>query len=264
MLGRAKDPVPTLKGMSHKDRSTTTLSGMVTPGYQYRPGKFLRFTLAGSTIHPVQRERELIYYQDVIIPGARADAVMQMLKPHHSYLVEGNLVSSTEPGEGGERGPGQTHWRVMAFSVVPIHRKATQESATGHKRLEDAMSHALVIGNLMRDPQVIRNEHGVIARAVIGVSEGPRGGRTQTSRINIKIDEPELAESLGEAQRGDRLLAMGPLITERYTMRGQQIRQSTVLAYGIEYIGRLDDEDAPAPESAPTDAPAGPGAPQEG
>lgn len=240
--------------MSHTDRCAITLSGMVTKNVLYRPGRILRFTLAGSTIQLTQPERELIYYQEVFIPGARADQVRAMLREGHSYLVEGTLVSSQGPQSGGEdEGEGErerdggTQWRVMAFSVLPIHRRATTESAAGHKRLEDAMSHSLALGNLARDPVVVRNQYGTMTRAVIAVNSSKRGSQERsTSWIHIKVDDTELAESLAQARKGDRLLVMGQLFTERYTAGGQQVRQTTLMAHGIEFIGALEgDEDAP-------------------
>lgn len=201
------------------DRNQFIISGVVGANLFYRPGRFLRFTLIGSSISPFDG-RELRHYQDVFVPGPNADAVHAQLTEGAPYCVNGPLVYNQE----------RRSWAVRAFAVTPIYRE------TKDGRLEDAISWGVVIGTVARAPSRLENQYGVLARAVLQVEEAGVG----PSFIPLRATQPDMAEALASSDVGNRIVTIGPLMTEKFNSGGQNMRQSTLMIHSMEYIGETE------------------------
>jgi len=246
------------EGMSLHPNNNVLLSGVIVGDIHHTPGKLLRFTLAGQAYKYLDPTSQVRYYQEVVVPGARADDLHTEIVPGRAYVVQGPLE------ERGKR------HQIKTFDITPIHRDVQDEGGgtdtLGQTLLADGISSIQIVGNIGSPPRKSMRGTTLMARASIATNyRVPRSGgwEMQTHWIPV-MAEGEVADSLLSAERGSRVVIIGNLMTERFVLGEGESRQTVKRSVGLisvlDYVGhgqsqedegeepneqRLDDPDAP-------------------
>lgn len=233
--------------MSQHEDNSVLITGALVGDIYHSPGKVLRFTLGGESLGLLNPKRKIIHYQEAVVLGYKADEEAKKIKAGGAYAVAGPLVTRrTETG---------TRYQIKTFDVNPINRDVEAENGgvdrNNQRRLEDAISHARLIGNIGKPPRPSWRGETLVVRAPLATHIAIRKGGEwveETHWITL-VAEDDLGESLLAAQVGSRLIALGNLFTERFTVPGDDgspkiIKRSCVLASILDYIGTDEDEEA--------------------
>ena len=216
------------------------------PELRYTPSGTAVFeaTIAGED-HIVGndgRERKLPWYHRVSILGKPAEwQAERNLKGGDAVMVEGSLeYSQWEAPEGGKR----SMVRVRALRMEQLgYAPELVQDAGGGVRMGSGMNEVLVIGNVVRDPDLRYTPAG---DAVLGIglavneSWTDRQGQRQekTHWIDVTLWR-ELAEAMKDLKKGDPVLVQGRLVNEGWTDKEGNKRNSTKIeATRVESLAR--------------------------
>ncbi|GGM20802.1 single-stranded DNA-binding protein [Deinococcus aerophilus] len=206
------------------------------------------------------RERKLPWYHRVSILGKPAEwQAERNLKGGDAVMVEGTLdYSSWEAPEGGKRS-------MVKVKALRMEGLGTQpelvQDAGGGVRMSSGMNEVLVIGNVVRDPELRYTPAGDAVLGIgLAVNEtwNDRQGNKQekTHWIDVTLWR-ELAEAMKDLKKGDPVLVQGRLVNEAWTDRDGNKRNSTkVEATRVEALSRGAGVGTSAGTAAAT--PAGP------
>ncbi|CAM3198077.1 Single-stranded DNA-binding protein [Deinococcus saxicola] len=219
------------KGMNH-----VFLIGALArdPELRYTAGGMAVFeaTVAGNdlVIGADGKERSLPWYHRVSILGKPAEwQAERNLKGGDAVIVEGTLdYSAWEAPEGGKR----SMVKVKALRMEGMdYQPELVQDAGGGVRMEGAMNEVVVIGNVVRDPELRYTPAG---DAVLGISLAinetwnDREGNKQekTHWVDATLWR-ELAEAMKDLKKGDPVLVKGRLVNEAWTDKEGNKRNST-------------------------------------
>lgn len=221
------------------------VSGVVVGQVRHYAGSVLRFTLAGES-YALDGSGELLYhYQEVFVPGRRADELAPLVQPGQTYMVSGPLMRSDR---------GARH-QVKTFDVTPINRQVEAEGGgvdrRHQRRMADATGLLLIRGNLGRPATSSHFGRRTVARASVATDIFERRpGQPLTRECHwIPLIAPEnLMDSLLAGETGSEIFGIGNLITERLTHAEGTFTRSACYLCSLEYTGRSTEEEPVWPE----------------
>ncbi|WP_291423931.1 single-stranded DNA-binding protein [Deinococcus sp.] len=188
------------------------------------------------------KERKLPWYHRVSILGKPAEWQNEKnLKGGDAVMVEGSVeYSQWEAPEGGKR----SMVRVKALRMEQLgYQPELVSDAGGGVRMGSGMNQVILIGNVVRDPELRYTPAG---DAVLGI--GLAVNETWTDRQGQRQEKThwidatlwrELAESMKDLRKGDPVLVQGRLVNESWTDKDGNKRNSTkVEATRVESLSR--------------------------
>ncbi|SEJ39872.1 single-strand DNA-binding protein [Deinococcus reticulitermitis] len=188
------------------------------------------------------RERNLPWYHRVSILGKPAEwQAERNLKGGDAVLVEGSLeYHQWEAPEGGKR----SLVRVKALRMEQLgSAPELVQDAGGGVRMQGAMNEVVLVGNVVRDPEIRYTPAGdAVLGLGIAVNEtwNDRAGQRQekTHWIDATLWR-DLAESMKDLRKGDPVLIQGRLVNESWTDKDGNKRNNTkVEATRVEALAR--------------------------
>ncbi len=216
------------------------------PELRYTPSGTAVFeaTIAGEDhiIGTDGRERKLPWYHRVSILGKPAEwQAERNLKGGDAILVEGSLeYSQWEAPEGGKR----SMVRVKALRMDQlVYTPELIQDAGGGVRMNSGMNEVVIIGNVVRDPELRYTPAGDAVLGIglaVGESWTDRQGQKQekTHWIDVTLWR-EVAEAMKDLKKGDPVMVKGRLVNEAWTDRDGNKRNSTkVEATRVEALSR--------------------------
>lgn len=226
-------------------RNYTRISGVVVGKVFHKEGSVLRFTLAGESYALDGSGELLFHYQEVFVPGRRADELAPQVQTGHAYMVSGPLLRSDR---------GSRH-QIKTFEVTPINRNIESEGGgvdrRNQRRMTDAHSLILIRGNLGRVAVSGHFGQKIVARASVATDIFDRRPGQPTVKechwIPL-IAAGSLMESLLAGEKGSEIFGTGNLITERLTHPEGSMTRSVCYLNSLEYTGESHDEDPVWPE----------------
>jgi single-strand DNA-binding protein len=216
------------------------------PELRYTPTGVAVFeaTVAGEdqVIGSDGRERKLPWYHRVSILGKPAEwQAERNLKGGDAVMVEGSLdYSQWEAPEGGKR----SAVKVKALRMEQLgYTPELVQDAGGGVRMQNGMNEVVVIGNVVRDPELRYTPAGDAVLGIgLAVNEtwNDRQGQKQekTHWIDMTLWR-ELAESMKDLRKGDPVLVQGRLVNESWQDKDGNKRNSTKIeATRVEALSR--------------------------
>ena len=216
------------------------------PELRYTPTGVAVFeaTVAGEdqVIGTDGRERKLPWYHRVSILGKPAEwQAERNLKGGDAVMVEGSLdYSQWEAPEGGKR----SAVKVKALRMEQLgYTPELVQDAGGGVRMQSGMNEVVVIGNVVRDPELRYTPAGDAVLGIgLAVNEtwNDRQGQKQekTHWIDMTLWR-ELAESMKDLRKGDPVLVQGRLVNESWQDKDGNKRNSTKIeATRVEALSR--------------------------
>ena len=188
------------------------------------------------------KERKLPWYHRVSILGKPAEwQAEKNLKGGDAVMVEGSLeYSQWEAPEGGKR----SMVRVKAMRVEQLgYQPELVQDAGGGVRMGGGMNEVILIGNVVRDPELRYTPAGDAVLGIgLAVNETWNDRQGQRQEKTHWIDATlwrELAESMKDLRKGDPVLVQGRLVNESWTDKDGNKRNSTkVEATRVESLAR--------------------------
>ncbi|UQN07185.1 single-stranded DNA-binding protein [Deinococcus sp. QL22] len=216
------------------------------PELRYTPTGVAVFeaTVAGEdqVIGTDGRERKLPWYHRVSILGKPAEwQAERNLKGGDAVMVEGSLdYSQWEAPEGGKR----SAVKVKALRMEQLgYTPELVQDAGGGVRMQNGMNEVVVIGNVVRDPELRYTPAGDAVLGIgLAVNEtwNDRQGQKQekTHWIDMTLWR-ELAEAMKDLRKGDPVLVQGRLVNESWQDKDGNKRNSTKIeATRVEALSR--------------------------
>jgi len=216
------------------------------PELRYTPTGVAVFeaTVAGEdqVIGADGRERKLPWYHRVSILGKPAEwQAERNLKGGDAVMVEGSLdYSQWEAPEGGKR----SAVKVKALRMEQLgYTPELVQDAGGGVRMQNGMNEVVVIGNVVRDPELRYTPAGDAVLGIgLAVNEtwNDRQGQKQekTHWIDMTLWR-ELAEAMKDLRKGDPVLVQGRLVNESWQDKDGNKRNSTKIeATRVEALSR--------------------------
>ena len=214
------------------------------------------------------RERKLPWYHRVTLLGKPAEwQAERNLKAGDGVVVEGALdYSQWEAPEGGKR----SMVRVKSLRMEQLaYQPELVQDAGGGVRSATAMNEVMLIGNIVRDPELRYTPSG---DAVLGI--GLAINESWTDRNGNKSEKThwidatlwrELAESFKDVKKGDPVMIIGRLVNESWTDKDGNKRNSTKVEVRMaQQLARNPGAAGAAPaasrQAAPAQRPAAPAA----
>ncbi|RJF72861.1 single-stranded DNA-binding protein [Deinococcus cavernae] len=216
------------------------------PELRYTPSGTAVFeaTVAGEDhlIGTDGRERKLPWYHRVSILGKPAEwQAERNLKGGDAVMVEGSLeYSQWEAPEGGKR----SMVRVKALRMEQLgYEPELVSDAGGGVRMGSGMNEVILIGNVVRDPELRYTPAGdAVLGLGLAVNETWNDRQGQRQEKTHWIDATlwrELAESMQSVRKGDPIMVVGRLVNESWTDKDGNKRNSTkVEATRVESLAR--------------------------
>ncbi|WP_135229125.1 single-stranded DNA-binding protein [Deinococcus fonticola] len=216
------------------------------PELRYTPSGTAVFeaTVAGEDhlIGTDGRERKLPWYHRVSILGKPAEwQAERNLKGGDAVMVEGSLeYSQWEAPEGGKR----SMVRVKALRMEQLgYEPELVSDAGGGVRMGSGMNEVVLIGNVVRDPELRYTPAGdAVLGLGLAVNETWNDRQGQRQEKTHWIDATlwrELAESMQSVRKGDPIMVVGRLVNESWTDKDGNKRNSTkVEATRVESLAR--------------------------
>lgn len=176
------------------------------------------------------RERKLPWYHRVSILGKPAEwQAERNLKGGDAVMVEGALdYSQWEAPEGGKRS-------MVKVKALRMEQLGTQpelvQDAGGGVRMSSGMNEVVLIGNVIRDPELRYTPAGdAVLGLGVAVNEtwNDRQGQKQekTHFVDVTLWR-DLAESMKDLRKGDPVIVRGRLVNEAWTDKDGNKRNST-------------------------------------
>lgn len=216
------------------------------PELRYTPTGVAVFeaTVAGEdhVVGADGRERKLPWYHRVSILGKPAEwQAERNLKGGDAVMVEGSLdYSQWEAPEGGKR----SAVKVKALRMEQLgYTPELVQDAGGGVRMQNGMNEVVVIGNVVRDPELRYTPAGDAVLGIgLAVNEtwNDRAGQKQekTHWIDMTLWR-ELAEAMKDLRKGDPVLVQGRLVNESWQDKDGNKRNSTKIeATRVEALSR--------------------------
>ncbi|ANE42809.1 single-stranded DNA-binding protein [Deinococcus puniceus] len=216
------------------------------PELRYTPTGVAVFeaTVAGEdqVVGADGRERKLPWYHRVSILGKPAEwQAERNLKGGDAVMVEGSLdYSQWEAPEGGKR----SAVKVKALRMEQLgYTPELVQDAGGGVRMQNGMNEVVVIGNVVRDPELRYTPAGDAVLGIgLAVNEtwNDRQGQKQekTHWIDMTLWR-ELAEAMKDLRKGDPVLVQGRLVNESWQDKDGNKRNSTKIeATRVEALSR--------------------------
>lgn len=216
------------------------------PELRYTPSGMAVFeaTVAGEdhVIGNDGRERQLPWYHRVSILGKPAEwQAERNLKSGDAVLVEGSLeYSQWESPEGGKR----SMIKVKALRMEQLgYAPQVVQDAGGGVRMQQGMNQVVLIGNVVRDPELRYTPAGdAVLGLGLAVNENwtDRNGQRQekTHWVDVTLWR-DLAEAMKDLKKGDPVMVQGRLTNESWTDKEGNKRNNTkVEATRVEALAR--------------------------
>ena len=209
---------------------------------RYTPeGKaIMLFTLAGASIavNSHGEARRLPFYLPVKVFGNRAEDLSE-LERGSGLLVHGALSYSSWQTAAGEK---RSRLEVVARLVLETEVGEVVEDGSGGVRALSGINHAVIGGNLTRDPQQRSTGNGTsISGLMLAVNERfKRQGQTveQTHFVEVNL-WGALADEHAQLAKGAGVLVIGRLLNDTWTDRDGQKRSALKLeAVELETIAK--------------------------
>ncbi|MBB6098933.1 single-strand DNA-binding protein [Deinobacterium chartae] len=187
------------------------------------------------------RERRLPWYHRVSLMGKPAESVAEQYKAGDAVMVEGSLeYRAWETPEGQKR----SAVNIKGLRVEGVQRSdELVRDAGGGVRLPNGLNHAVLVGNLTRDPELRYTPGGDAVLGVgLAVNESWKGRdgnwQERTHWLDVTLWR-ELAEATAQLKKGDPLMVLGRVTNESWTDREGNKRISTkVEATRVEALTR--------------------------
>lgn len=216
------------------------------PELRYTPNGTAVFeaTVAGEdhVVGTDGRERKLPWYHRVSILGKPAEwQAERNLKGGDAVMVEGTLdYSQWEAPEGGKRS--MVKVKALRMEQLGTEPELVQD-AGGGVRMGSGMNEVVLIGNVVRDPDLRYTPAGdAVLGLGLAVNESWTDRQGQKQEKTHWIDATlwrELAESMKDLKKGDPVVIQGRLVNEAWTDKDGNKRNSTkVEATRVEALSR--------------------------